>query len=121
MANIKITTSDNKKYNIKGGLTFEAVKLEKEDGEVLDIRGQMSTHYYIEDISKIETHRYLLTGVEVYRETFGSDDFNILYEFKIKDYHVKNGLTNLGNTIIESIEADLYSESLSKLWEGDEN
>ena len=120
MANIKITTSDNKKYEVKGDLTFEATLIETENGEVLRTVGQMTTHKYIDDIVKIETHRYLLTGVKVYKETFGSDDFNILYEFIVNDYTVKKGVTNLGNELIESIEADLYKNSTSKLWEGDD-
>ena len=80
MAQIKITTSDRKTLNVKGRLTFTTELLKDEAGmEYIRVEGQMVTHKYIEDIFKIETHRYLLSDIEVYKETFGSDDFIILY------------------------------------------
>lgn len=117
MANIRITSSDKKSYNEKGNLTFEAQKTV--DNEIV-ITGRMTTHKYIEDIDKIETHRYILKGVDVFKEVFGSDDFDILYEFIAKDYIVKNGETNLSNELIESIEKKMYELEDSKLWEGDD-
>ena len=63
----------------------------------------------------------LLSDIEVYKETFGSDDFNILYEFIAKDYTIKNGATNLSNELIEEIEKEMYASDDSKLWEGDDN
>lgn len=122
MAQIKITTSDRKTLNVKGRLTFTTELLKDETGmEYIRVEGQMVTHKYIEDIFKIETHRYLLSNIEVYKETFGSDDFNILYEFTAKDYTIKNGATNLSNELIEEIEKEMYASDDSKLWEGDDN
>lgn len=120
MANIKITTGDDKKHLVKGRLTFEAKLIETEDGEEIVIVGRMTTHKYIEDISTLETHRYVVEGVSVFREVFASDDFDILYEFIAKDYLVKNGETNLGNELIESIEKEKYKNDDSNLWEGKE-
>ena len=122
MAQIKITTSDRKTLNVKGRLTFTTELFKDETGmEYIRVEGQMVTHKYIEDIFKIETHRYLLSDIEVYKETFGSDDFNILYEFIAKDYTIKNGATNLSNELIEEIEKEMYASDDSKLWEGDDN
>ena len=122
MAQIKIMTSDRKTLNVKGRLTFTTELLKDEAGmEYIRVEGQMVTHKYIEDIFKIETHRYLLSDIEVYKETFGSDDFNILYEFIAKDYTIKNGATNLSNELIEEIEKEMYASDDSKLWEGDDN
>ena len=122
MAQIKITTSDRKTLNVKGRLTFTTELLKDEEGmEYIRVEGQMVTHKYIDDIFKIETHRYLLSDIEVYKETFGSDDFNILYEFIAKDYTIKNGATNLSNELIEEIEKEMYASDDSKLWEGDDN
>ncbi len=82
LAQIKITTGNRKTINIKGNITFTTELLTNEvNEEYILVRGQMVTHKYIEDIFKIETHRYLLSDIKVYRETFGSDDFSILYEF----------------------------------------
>lgn len=120
MANIKIITGDDKEHLVKGRLTFEAKLIETEDGEEIVIVGQMTTHKYIEDISTLETYRYVVEGVSVFREVFASDDFDILYEFIAKDYLVKNGETNLGNELIESIEKEKYKNDDSNLWEGKE-
>ena len=121
MAQIKITTGNRKTINVKGNLTFTTELLRNEvNEEYILVRGQMVTHKYIEDIFKIETHRYLLSDIKVYRETFGSDDFNILYEFEAKDYTIKNGATNLSNELIEEIEKELYALSDSNKWEGDD-
>lgn len=120
MAQLKITTKDRKAIKVNGNVTFEAELIEVNEEERIQITGKMMTHKYIEEIEKIETHRYILTGIEVWRETFGSDDFNILYEFVANDYIVKNGLTNLGNDLIEEIEASIYEDSTSNLWEGDD-
>lgn len=120
MAKIKITTKDRKAINVNGNVTFQAELIEVNEIEKIQVVGKMTTHKYLEEIDKIETHRYILTGIEVYRETFGSDDFNILYEFVANDYIVKNGATNLGNDLIEEIESSLYVDSTSKLWEGDD-
>lgn len=121
MAQIKITTGNRKTINVKGNLTFTTELLRNEvNEEYILVRGQMVTHKYIEDIFKIETHRYLLSDIKVYRETFGSDDFSILYEFEAKDYTIKNGATNLSNELIEEIEKELYALSDSNRWEGDD-
>lgn len=121
MAKLIITTNNRKKYEVKGRVTFEAKLIENENGkQEIIISGKMTTHKYIEDIDKIETHRYLLTDVQVYKETFGSDDFDILYDFIAKDYNVKNGITNLSNTLIDSIEEKIYESDDSNMWEGDE-
>ena len=121
MAKLIITTNDRKKYEVKGRVTFEAKLIEGENGkQEIIISGKMTTHNYIEDIDKIETHRYLLTNVQVYKETFGSDDFDILYDFIAKDYNVKNGMTNLSNTLIDSIEEKIYESDDSNRGEGDE-
>lgn len=52
--------------------------------------GILSTHPYFEDIHTIETERYLLTGVEVQQEDFGSNDYNIKYSFTAEDLIIKD-------------------------------
>lgn len=116
MANLIIKTTD-KMYKEKGRLTFSTELTS--NGNII-ISGQMTTHKFIEGINKIETHRYILSDVQIVKETFGSDDFDILYDFIAKDYFVKNGETNLSNELIESIEETSYSKDDSKKWEGDE-
>lgn len=121
MANLKIITGDKQTKNVKGRLTFETKLVENTNGEEdIIIAGSMTTHRYIDDISKIESSRYILTGVEVYNEVFGSEDFNILYNFTAKDLCVKNGETNLSEELIKELEKRFYGDDDSKLWEGGE-
>ena len=119
LADFKIVFGNIIDNFLNGYNSYSSQRLEVNEEYIL-VRGQMVTHKYIEDIFKIETHRYLLSDIKVYRETFGSDDFNILYEFEAKDYTIKNGATNLSNELIEEIEKELYALSDSNRWEGDD-
>lgn len=121
MANLKITTGDKEIKRVKGRLTFETKLVEDEEGnEDIVIVGSMTMHKYIDDIYKIESNRYKLKDVKVISEMFGSEDFNILYNFTAKDYEVKNGETNLSEELIAKIEKEIYKEDDSKSWEGGE-
>lgn len=120
MARLIITTDERKQYKVKGQVTFSDELVEYEGKKGVYISGKMTTHLYIDNIDRIETHRYILTGVNVIKEIFGSNDFDILYEFEAKDFIVKNGVTNLSNELIESIEQQIYKDEESDLWEGDE-
>lgn len=119
MAKLIITTDERKQYKVNGQVTFsdELIQLENNKKGIY-ISGKMTTHMYIDNIDRIETHRYILIGVKVIRETFGSNDFDILYEFEANDFIVKNGPTNLSNQLIEVIEMDIYKDEESDLWEG---
>ena len=119
MAKLIITTDERKQDKVNGQVTFsdELIQLEN-DKKGIYISGKMTTHMYIDNIDRIETHRYILIGVKVIRETFGSNDFDILYEFEANDFIVKNGPTNLSNQLIEVIEMDIYKDEESDLWEG---
>lgn len=54
------------------------------------IRGLLVMHDYVDNISEIETERYLLKGVSVYSESFGSNEFNIAYSFEAQDLVIKD-------------------------------
>ena len=62
-------------------------------------------HNYIEGIIGIESARYKLTNVDIVREVFGTNDFNILYEFVLTDgysYEIKED--TLSEEAIKEIE-----------------
>jgi hypothetical protein len=75
MANIII----NNDLSVNGKVTFDRVPNEDRSG--FKIQGIILTHLYFDDITSIQTKRFKLTGVEVYQESFGSDDYNIGYYF----------------------------------------
>ncbi|MEG1494700.1 MAG: hypothetical protein RR406_00150 [Bacilli bacterium] len=87
MAILKITDGSNNEIEVKGRMTFKISKVVDENGEESQVcLGQMATHKYFEEITKIETDRFKLENVEVIEETFGTNDFNILYDFEVNDF-----------------------------------
>ena len=72
------------------------------------IQGQLSTHRYLEEIDSLETERYKITGVTVYQESYGSEDFDVIYLFTANKFIVKGGESHLTEREIEIREAELY-------------
>lgn len=107
----KLVINDN--LLIKGKLSFERAL--NEEGTAFIIQGVLSTHLYFDDIEKIDSNRFTLDGVEVYKETFGSDDYNILYHFTAKQLEVlgykQNGATYLlYGEEMKMIEDEMYKD-----------
>jgi uncharacterized protein YheU (UPF0270 family) len=121
MAKILITTDNQEVIETQGKMTFETVKRFDEDGDAyFETIGQLAIHEYIDHIVSIESARYLLKGVDVYREVYGTDDFNILYEFTLEegtDVIVKE--SSLDKKKIELLKEREYSNEDCKEWEGD--
>lgn len=119
MAKLLITTDENKVIQVNGRMTFEVNKVENEDGEItLVTSGQLSMHNYIEGIIGIESARYKLTNVDVIREVFGTNDFNILYEFVLTDgYDFEIKKDTLSDEAIKEIEREEYANDDSNKWE----
>lgn len=109
MAKIKITDGNNEVFEVNGRMTFKVSKAYNELGdETMVCLGQLTTHKYFEEIIKIETDRFLLENVEVTDETFGTNDFNILYDFQVNDFgwNVKDDY--LSEEAINAIEKEEY-------------
>lgn len=105
MAEIKVNTE---KF-VNGRLTVEREKIQisNEESQILT-KGLFTTHEYFEEINTLESERYLLQGIEVIKESFGSNDYNIGYEFLIGNLIVKEDY--IPNEIKELIEAIEYEE-----------
>lgn len=88
MALIRINQSGE---NTIGAVSFERTAVYNEKGRAVgaEIKGVMTIHDYIEDVFHIETERYILNNVHVYKETFGTNEFMILYHFIAEDLIVK--------------------------------
>lgn len=113
MARLLITTEEGKEIRTNGHVTFEMEKVYSEELEedIVITRGKLAIHEYIEDIYSIETDRYILIGIDVVKEVFGTNDYNILYEFTLT--------TNIGFAVKpeyltdeqrQGIELEEYSE-----------
>ena len=120
MAKILITTGDGEVIETQGKMTFETIKKEDEHGDIyFETIGQLAIHEYIVDIDKIESARYLLENVDVYREVYGTDDFNILYEFTANGINVSVKESNMDKGKIDVLRKKEYENEDCKDWEGD--
>lgn len=120
MAKILITTGDGEVIETQGKMTFETIKKEDEDGDIyFETIGQLAIHEFIVDINKIESARYLLENVDVYREVYGTDDFNILYEFTANGIDVSVKESNMDKGKIDVLRKKEYENEDCKDWEGD--
>lgn len=106
----KIILNNNKE--IKGYLT--AMRKMDTDGNIT-VSGQLLTHRYIEDIKRISTERYDLTGVLVHSEEFASNDAMIRYEFFADTINIIGGESNLPEEVIKQIEEDYFKEENAEL------
>lgn len=92
MALIRVNKEDK---NLFGALTFdrEAV-MDPDTGKIIgtSINGILAIHDYIDDIYEIESERYLLKNVSVYKESFGSNEYMILYHFIAEDLKIKEDM-----------------------------
>ena len=111
MAKIIITNDNNEEIQVEGRMTFKVSKAIKEDGtDTMICLGQLATHKYFEEITKIETDRFILENVEVTDETFGTNDFNILYEFEVHNYGWTIKEDSLSEETIKKIELEEYKD-----------
>lgn len=105
MAQIKI----NKNRFVEGKFTVKQrlVEDEKGNGNVV-VHGIFSTHDYIEELNTLESERYLLLGVKVFEETFGTNDYEITYEFTAESLTIKDDY--VPDKVKAVVEADLYQD-----------
>lgn len=53
------------------------------------IEGEFSTKFYVNDLRKIESARYILYGIDVFSEEYSSERDEIVYKFKCEQSQVK--------------------------------
>lgn len=103
----KITINGNKE--ILGKLSVSRAADFSTNPITINIGGQLSTHRYVDEITTIETDRYKISGVSVFQESFGSEDFDILYLFTATKLVVKGGESHLKENKIKEIETSKYN------------
>lgn len=109
MALIRVNGNEE---NLLGAVSFDRQMAYNETGEPtgMVISGLLAVHEYIEEIYEIESERYLLTDVSVYKESFGSNEYMILYYFTAKDLTVKQDVVD--DDIKWLIEEDTIAEEI---------
>lgn len=88
MAKIKI----NNKHNIEGKVSLVNTKDDSSSPIIVSYSGVLSARVYIEDLNRIETDKFIIDGVNVYYESLGSEEDDILYEFTAKSMKIKEEL-----------------------------
>jgi hypothetical protein len=93
----------NEDLVVKGKMSLN--RSQTPEGAVV-IQGQLSCKTYVEEITKIETLRYSITGVEVFSEAFGSEEDEIIYTFTALDLAIKYEYAeDEEDNIVEEVEA----------------
>jgi hypothetical protein len=77
-------------YRIKVNEAFETYGLisftiKQVDGNLVR-EGMLKTHLYIEEINTLECDRFILDGINVFAESFGSTDPFVVYYFTFETY-----------------------------------
>ena len=109
MALIRI---NNEEENLLGAVSFDREAVYGDDGRVkgMAISGILAIHEYVDEINAIESERYKLDDVEVYKEAFGSNEYTILYYFTAGHLDIKPD--NVNDDIKWLIEEDTIAEEI---------
>lgn len=108
MANIII----NNRISANGKLSVDRMLNETKDGFI--IAGVFASHLYYEDIKSLESNRFKVSGVQVYKESFGSDDYNILYHFIADKFILKDTMQDGIGFILYSKEMEMIENEMYK-------
>lgn len=110
MAIIKINTE-----NLMRGRV--SISRKKQEDDSIVVYGILSTHDYIESIHTIETERYLLLGVQVFQEDFGTNDYDIKYSFSADNLVIKDDY--VPDEVKVLIEYELYKDEDKEYFHAD--
>lgn len=75
---------------IEGKLTVSRALVKGGDGLKLVVEGMLKTPEYIEEITSIDAPRFSVLGVEVFQESFGSEDPEIIYAFRAQSIEIED-------------------------------
>lgn len=103
----------NNRVAANGNLSVSRTLNETRDGFV--ISGIFASHLYYEDIKSLESKRFKVSGIQVYQESFGSDDYNILYHFIADKFTLKDVMEDgIGYILLDEemqqIEYEMYKD-----------
>lgn len=87
---------------------------EKDDDGTIVTYGIFETHDYFENIHTLESERYFLSNVDIVKEDFGTNDYNIKYTFTAETLVIKDDYIPLNVKYI--IENDMYRDEEDELF-----
>lgn len=86
MSNLKI----NNEIELNGRFTVERKKDINVNPVIIYRTGVLEIPKYIDEIKIIENDKYKINGINVYKETFVSEEDYIAYEFKFDEIFIKD-------------------------------
>lgn len=86
MSNLKI----NNEIELNGRFTVERKKDVNANPVIIYRTGVLEIPKYIDEIKTIENDKYKINGINVYKETFVSEEDYIAYEFKFDEIFIKD-------------------------------
>lgn len=86
MSNLKI----NNEIELNGRFTVERKKDINANPIIIYRTGVLEIPKYIDEIKTIENDKYKINGINVYKETFVSEEDYIAYEFKFDEIFIKD-------------------------------
>lgn len=86
MSNLKI----NNEIELNGRFTIERKKDINANPVIIYRTGVLEIPKYIDEIKTIENDKYKINGINVYKETFVSEEDYIAYEFKFDEIFIKD-------------------------------
>lgn len=103
---------NEREENLLGALSFDRELVHDENGNAVgfSIAGMLAIHDYKDEITHIESERYILRDVNVYKESFASNEFMILYYFTAGEMEVKSD--SLNDDIKWLIEEDVINNEI---------
>ena len=101
----------NNRVSANGNISVYRTLNETRDGFI--ISGMFASHLYYEDIKSLESKRFKVSGVQVYQEDFGSDDYNILYRFIADNFILKDVMEDgIGYILLDEEIKQIESEMI---------
>lgn len=102
----------NDVYPVFGELSISRELVTDDVGrQSIDIRGAVSMHDYFDEIRSIESDRYIVNGVQVFHEGFGSSDLRIAYTFRAKELLINGGRRLLDGAALIDAEKERWDEN----------
>jgi hypothetical protein len=102
----------NDTYPVFGELSISRDLTMDDQGKLsISTSGAVSMHDYFEEINSIESDRYIVKGVEVIHEGFGSNDLRIAYTFKASELIINGGRRLIDGPELIDAEKERWEKS----------
>jgi len=83
----------NGSFSVEGEFSFDINYDNTQNPPLTRIEGTFASKAgYLPDITSLENERYIISGIHVYQEDFGSEEDTIVYSFNAKAFGLADNL-----------------------------